>query len=162
MKCTQTQASRVNQKNSITGYVIQMAGCTISWCSSKQGCVSLSTAETELIALSEGAKEGEWLWHLLSQMGFKQELPVQVWCDSRSAIRITKNSGNHKASKHIEIKYLFTSDLVEEGRLTIEYCPTANMAADKLTKVLPTKQFTILRTKIGVKDLVTVYTSWEC
>ncbi|GMF57827.1 unnamed protein product [Phytophthora fragariaefolia] len=135
-----------------------MAGCSVSWCSSLQGCVSLSTAEAELIALSEGAKESECLWHLLSEMGFKQELPVQVCCDGRSAINITKNPGNHKASKHNEIMYLFTRDLVEEGRLTIEYCPTANMTADILTKALPTKQFTILRTKIGVKDLATVYT----
>ncbi|GMF59850.1 unnamed protein product [Phytophthora fragariaefolia] len=151
-------ACQSKERKSITGYVIQMAGCSISWCSSEQGCVSLSTTEAELIALSEGAKGSEWLWHLLSEMGFKQELPVQVWCDSRSAISITKNPGNHKASKHIEIKYVFTRDLVEGGRLTIEYCPTAHMAADILTKALPTKPFTILRTKIGVKDLATVYT----
>ncbi|OWZ21459.1 Copia-like retrotransposable element [Phytophthora megakarya] len=43
-------------------------------------------------------------------MGFRQRKPVQVWCDSRSAISITKKPGNHKASKHIEIKYLFTRD----------------------------------------------------
>lgn len=84
-----------------------------------------------------------------------QTNPVQVWCDSKSAISITKNPGNHKASKHIEIKYLFTRDLVEDGRLLVEYCPTASMAADILTKALPTKQFTILRDKIGVKDLLT-------
>ncbi|GMF64036.1 unnamed protein product [Phytophthora fragariaefolia] len=91
-------ACQSKERKSITGYVIQMAGCSMSWCSSKQGCVSLSTAEAELIAMSECAKESEWLWHLLSEMGFKQELPVQVWCDSRSAISITKNPGNHKAS----------------------------------------------------------------
>ncbi|OWZ04653.1 hypothetical protein PHMEG_00023410 [Phytophthora megakarya] len=38
-----------------------MAGSSVSWCSSKQGSISLSTAEAELIALSEGAKESEWL-----------------------------------------------------------------------------------------------------
>ncbi|POM76760.1 Polyprotein [Phytophthora palmivora] len=110
-------ACQSKERKSITGYVIKMTGCSISWCSSKQGSVSLSTAEAELIALSEGAKESEWLWHLLSEMGFPQMKPVQDWCDSRSAISITKKPGNHKASKHIEIKYLFTRDF--SGRRTL-------------------------------------------
>lgn len=55
------------EHSSVTGYVIQMAGTSVSWCSSKQGGAFLSTAEAELIALSEGAKESEWLWHLLTE-----------------------------------------------------------------------------------------------
>ncbi|POM80566.1 Integrase catalytic core protein [Phytophthora palmivora] len=54
-------ACQSKERKSITGYVIRMAGCSISWCSSKQGSVSLSAAEAELIALSEGTKEREWL-----------------------------------------------------------------------------------------------------
>ncbi|OWZ21380.1 Retroelement pol Polyprotein [Phytophthora megakarya] len=102
-----------------------MAVTSVSWCSSKLGGVSLYTAETELIALSEGAKESEWLWYILSEMGFPQNIPVQVWCDSNAAISIVKNPGNHKANKHIEI----------------------------LTKALPTKHFLHLREKLGVRDL---------
>ncbi|GMF61711.1 unnamed protein product [Phytophthora fragariaefolia] len=132
-----------------------MAGTSISWCSSKQASVSLSTAESELIALSEGAKESEWLWYLLREMGFPEENPVQVWCDSKSAISTVKNPGNHKTTKHVQVRYLFTRDLVEEGRLDIHYCPTDDMAADILTKVLPPTQFTKLRELIGVKDLKT-------
>jgi hypothetical protein len=153
-----TDASFVCQpkeRKSVTGYVISMAGTSISWCSSKQGSVSLSTAEAELIALSEGAKESEWLWYLLREMGFPQEQPVQVWCDSKAAISTVKNPGNHKATKHIEIRYLFTRDLVEEGRLEIQYCSTNEMAADILTKALPTRQFIKLRELIGVKAFTT-------
>ncbi|OWY94110.1 Integrase, catalytic core protein [Phytophthora megakarya] len=100
---------------------------------------------------------------LAIEKGFRQRKPVQVWCDSRLAISSTKNPGNHKASKHIEIKYLFTRDLVTEGRLVVEYCPTASMLAHILTKALPTKQYTLLRNKIEVKGLLTaMYTEWEC
>ncbi|OWY99288.1 LOW QUALITY PROTEIN: Retrotransposon Tca5 Polyprotein [Phytophthora megakarya] len=49
-------ACQPKERKSVTGYVIQMAGTSVSWCSSKQGGVSLSTAEAKLIALSEGAK----------------------------------------------------------------------------------------------------------
>jgi hypothetical protein len=146
-------ACQTKERKSVTGYVITMAGTSVSWCSSKQGSVSLSTAEAELIALSEGAKESEWLWYLLREMGFLQESPVQVWCDSKAAISTVKNPGNHKSTKHVEIRYLFTRDLVEAGRLKIEYCRTNEMAADILTKALPTSQFVKLREKIGVHDL---------
>ncbi|OWY94206.1 Retrotransposon Tca5 Polyprotein [Phytophthora megakarya] len=90
-------ACQPKECKSIPRYVNQMAGG-----------VPLSTTEAELIALSEGAKESEWLWHLLGEMGFPQKVPVQVWCDSNAAISIVKNPGNHKANKHIEIRYLFT------------------------------------------------------
>ncbi|KAE9307873.1 hypothetical protein PR003_g20891 [Phytophthora rubi] len=46
-------ACQPKERKSVSGYVIQMAGTSVSWCSSKQGSVSLSTAEAELIALSE-------------------------------------------------------------------------------------------------------------
>ncbi|POM58367.1 Polyprotein [Phytophthora palmivora] len=137
-------ACQSKERKSVTGYVIKMAGTSVSWCSSKQGGVSLSTAEAELIALSEGSKESEWLWHLLGKMGFPQK---------GATISIVKNPGNHKANKHIEIRYLFTRDLVELGRLKIAYCATTEMTADILTKALPTKQFLKLREKLGVCDL---------
>ncbi|OWZ04383.1 hypothetical protein PHMEG_00023722 [Phytophthora megakarya] len=88
-------------------------------------------------------------------MGFPQEKPVQVRCDSKAAISTVKNSGNYNATKHIEIRFLFTRDLVEEGRLEIQYCSTSDMAADILTKALPTGQFIKLRELIGIKDLKT-------
>jgi hypothetical protein len=53
-------------------------------------------------------------------MGFPLEKPVQVWCDSQAAISTVRNTGNHKATKHIEIRYLLTKDLEEEGRLEIQ------------------------------------------
>ncbi|GMF48786.1 unnamed protein product [Phytophthora fragariaefolia] len=69
-------------------------------------------------------------------MGFHHENPVQVWCDSKSAISIVKNPGNHKATKHAQVRYLFTRDLVEEGRLDIHYCPTDDMASNIQTKAI--------------------------
>ena len=112
-------ANREKDRTSISGYLVLIAGTCISWCSCKQACVALSTAESELIALSEGPKESEWLWHLLNEMGFKLRSPVQIWCDSKAAISVIQNPGNHKATKHIETRYLYTRDLVHKGRITL-------------------------------------------
>ncbi|OWY98310.1 Retroelement pol Polyprotein, partial [Phytophthora megakarya] len=92
---------------------------------------------------------------LLREMGFPQEKPVLIWCDSKAAISTVKNPGNHKAMKYIEIRFLLTRDLVEEGNLVIQYYYTSDMAADILTKALSTGHFIKLIELIGVKDLKT-------
>ncbi|OWZ08496.1 hypothetical protein PHMEG_00018951 [Phytophthora megakarya] len=61
------------------------------------------------------------------------------------------------------MRFLFTRDLVEEGRLDIQYCSTSDMAADVLIKALQTGQFIKLGELIGVKNLKTTGdTKWEC
>ncbi|OWZ14308.1 RxLR effector protein, partial [Phytophthora megakarya] len=52
---------------------------------------------------------------------------------SKAAISTVKNPGKHKATKHIEIRFLFTRDIVDEGRREIQYCSTSDMAVDILT-----------------------------
>jgi hypothetical protein len=146
-------ANRPKDRKSVSGYTIQMADCSVSWSSRKQDCVSLHTAEAELIALSEGIKESEWIWHLLKEIGFAQSEPIQVWCDSTSAISTVNNPGNHKASKHVEVRYLYARDIMEKGRIKLNFVKTEEMTADTLTKALPTKPFVYLRSKLGVKDL---------
>ena len=123
-------ATQHKERKSTTGL---MAGACTSWCSSKQACVAVSTAESEIIALSEGIKEGEWVNHMLTEMGFKPSGPVVIWCDNTAAIDIMHNPGNHKASKHVETRYLMGRDLVEKKRIKVLYCKTTEMIADSLT-----------------------------
>ena len=58
-----------------------------------------------------------------------------------------------KATKHVKIRFLFTRDLVEKGRIKVVYCHTLEMLADLLTKVLSGPQFEILRFQLGVREL---------
>ena len=155
MKSIRMRVSRLNIKsvNQLPVMIVMMAGACISWRSSKQACVAVSTAESELIALSEGIKEGEWVNHLLTEMGFKPSGPVVIWCDNTAAIDIMHNPGNHKTSKHVETRYLMGRDLVETKRIKVIYCKTTKMIADSLTKALPVKQYEFLRYAMGVRKL---------
>ena len=57
-------------KHSTTGYIFNYSTAAISWASKKQATVALSSCEAEVVALSEGAKEGVYLRRFLEDLGF--------------------------------------------------------------------------------------------
>ena len=63
---------------------------TISWSSSLQSVVALSTTESEYMALVEAVKEGMWLRDLAEELRFRQDT-VEISCDSQSALCLAKN-----------------------------------------------------------------------
>jgi hypothetical protein len=58
-------------RKSSAGYVIKMAGGVVSYKSYRQRLVTLSSTESEYIALTYAAKEIAWLQRLLSQLGYQ-------------------------------------------------------------------------------------------
>ena len=84
----------LDKRRSVTGYVFRVGGNTVSWRSSLQHVVSLSTTEAEYMALSEATKEGLWLREFCSELGFDSE-SFKLDCDSQSAICLAKNSVHH-------------------------------------------------------------------
>ena len=57
-------AGDISDRKSTSGFVFIQAGGAISWKSSKQTCVALSTAEAEYIALAAAVQEALWLQQL--------------------------------------------------------------------------------------------------
>jgi len=97
-------ATDLDRRRSVTGYVFKVGGNTISWKSSLQSVVALSTTEAEYMALTEAVKEAIWLKGLCSELGFKQD-NVMVHCDSQSALALAKNSVHHERTEHIDTKF---------------------------------------------------------
>lgn len=79
--CDSVYAADLDHRRSITGMVFTTAGGnTVSWRSSLQPVVALSTTEAEYIALSEAVREGVWLKQFAEELGFPQDT-VEVFCD---------------------------------------------------------------------------------
>lgn len=134
-------AGDVDDRKSCTGNVIILANGPfhpISWKSKKQASVALSTMEAEYAALAEISREIVYVKRLLTYMGFEKFIkdPVDVYCDNQSAIELSKNAVFHKRSKHIDISFHFTRELVEKKVITVRYLRTESMIADILTKSL--------------------------
>ena len=49
------------QRKSVTGYCVMMAGGPISTKTTQQNNITISTAEAELVACSEACRESEWI-----------------------------------------------------------------------------------------------------
>ncbi|XP_043461176.1 secreted RxLR effector protein 161-like [Leptopilina heterotoma] len=131
-------AGDIDDRKSCSGNVLILSGGPISWKSKKQASVALSTMEAEYLALSEISREVIYVKRLLSDMGFVQRAksPIKVFCDNQSAIELSKNCVFHKRSKHIDIRFHFTRELVENKEIKISYIRTDMMLADVLTKPL--------------------------
>ena len=133
-------AGDMDKRRSTTGMVFTVGGNPVSWRSSLQDVVALSSTESEYIALSEASKEAVWLRGLMNELGFDQGA-VSVYCDSQSAIALAKNAVFHGRTKHMQVKYHFIRDLIAEGWVNVVKISTVYNPADIFTKVLPIGKF---------------------
>ena len=93
--CDSDFGGDLDKRRSLSGYVFIVGGNIISWKSSLQHIGALSSAEAKYIALIEVVKEALWLKGILSELGFVQK-SITVYCDSQSAIHLTKNAMCHE------------------------------------------------------------------
>ena len=143
-----------DDRRSISGYVFLLSGGAISWKSQKQRCVALSTAEAEYVAMSTATQEAIWLRQLIAEITSSEETPILVYEDNQSAIAIARNPQFHGRTKHIDIRHHYVREEISKGTVTIQYCPSCDMAADILTKGLGSDSFSKLRLKTGLTNNV--------
>jgi hypothetical protein len=91
------------------------------------------------MALTSAIQEAIFLRQLLGSIGVKQSEPTMIFEDknNQACIALTKNSLVNTRSKHIDIKYHFNREKMENGEVDLKYCPTTEMIVDVLTKPLP-------------------------
>ena len=141
-------AGDIEDRKSTSGWLLAIGGNTVAWKSQKQKLVALSTTEAEYIAASEASKEAIWLRDLLQELKLAENKLTLLNQDNQSAIFLEKNHSVKQRTKHIDIKYHFIRELVQQGKLTIRYCPTQEMTADIFTKPLSKQPFTKHRNQL--------------
>ncbi|KAH7852964.1 hypothetical protein Vadar_031538 [Vaccinium darrowii] len=133
-------AGDLDKRRSTTGYVFTMAGGPVSWRCTLQSTIALSTTEAEYMAVTEAIKEAIWLQGLVTDLGVEQE-HVTVYCDSQSAIHLAKNQVHHSRTKHIDVRFHFIREVIEDGEVLLEKIGTVDNPADMLTKVVTGVKF---------------------
>ncbi|UYV65928.1 hypothetical protein LAZ67_3005902 [Cordylochernes scorpioides] len=140
-----TWASDNTDRKSLSGNLFLLGSNPISWMTGKQGCVSLSSTEAELISAAEASQELLWLLDLLKDLELEQKAPIYFHQDNQSCLKICSSKKVYSRTKHIATKIHHLKDLQKKTVIKMIYCPTGDMKADILTKPLPRPTFEKLR-----------------
>jgi len=142
----------IDDKRSISGYVIKILGGPVSWASRSQSITAASTTESEFRALSECSREALWVAKLLSAFNIPCS-PFLIRGDSQGALSAIKNYQYTKHTKHIEIVHDFMKDRFQSGQLDFQYIHGEDNPADIFTKCLGGPKFMRFRRMLGMAEL---------
>ncbi|GJS52917.1 hypothetical protein Tco_0626279 [Tanacetum coccineum] len=78
---------------------------------------------------------------------------IPLYCDNKSAIALFFTNVQHSRSKHIDVRYHFIKEQVENGVVELYFVITEYQLADIFTKALPRERFNFLIEKLGMKSM---------
>ena len=86
--------------------------------------------------------------------------------DNQSYIKLANNPVMHKRSKHIDAKYHFIREKVNDIAVELVYTPTDQLAADLLTEALPQVKVEqhrrVLLGEIQILPTISEKSEWGC
>nr|GEU77133.1 reverse transcriptase domain-containing protein [Tanacetum cinerariifolium] len=108
-------------------------------------------AEAEYRALSGCCAQILWMRSQLLDygLGFNK---IPMYCNNKSAIVLCCNNVQHSRSKHIDIRYHFIKEQVENGVIEIYFVNTEYQLADLFTKALGRERIKFLINKLGMRS----------
>ena len=127
-----------NDRRSTTGYFFELgfSGGAVSCQTKNQRTVDLSSCESEYQGLAAAVQEATFLRSIVYEMGYQQMQATRIREDNQSCIKLANNPIMHKRSKHIQTRYHFMREKVDDNCVELVYTPTDQLATDLLTKAL--------------------------
>jgi Reverse transcriptase (RNA-dependent DNA polymerase) len=114
-------AGDLDDRKSTTGVIYFLGSNPVSWLSKKQKVVALSSCEVEYIAAASAACQGVWLESLRAELSGRLSQKIKLKVDNKSAISLCKNPVYHERSKHIDTRFHFIRECVEEGKVEVKH-----------------------------------------
>lgn len=146
-------AGDTDDRHSFTGTIAALGGNIFDWKASKQKCIATSTMEAEYIAMSNAAKEANWLQMFIKELQLEKwiGIPYELFCDNRAAIDFAKNRIERSKTKHIDIAFHNVREKIDNGVLILNYVPSVSNVADILTKAMSRKGYEEHIERLGLK-----------
>jgi hypothetical protein len=140
------QGTNPDSVKSRTGYIIEVMGCSVVWCSKLQPCIATSTMESEYTALSMALRAAIPLLDVTKSInkGLKftttklLTFKATVHEDNMGALKLAnlEPGRNTPRSKFYAIKLHWFRSWLKPREIEIIHCPTRDQKADYLTKPL--------------------------
>ena len=131
-----------------TGPVISIGSGTVYAKSNRQKINTKSSAESELVGLSDSVGQIVWVRNFIMKQRYKLDR-AKINHDNKTAITLIENGkSNSERSRHISIRYVFVHDRLKSVEIKLQYLNTEEMIADILTKPLQGSGFKYLRNRL--------------
>ncbi|GJZ26484.1 retrotransposon protein, putative, ty1-copia subclass [Tanacetum coccineum] len=138
-------------RHSTSGSIQLLGDRLVSWSSKRQKSAAISSTEAEYIALSGCCAQVLWMRSQLTDYGFGFN-KIPMYCDNKSAIALCCNNVQHSRSKHIDIRFHFIKEHVENGVIELYFVNTEYQLADIFTKALGRERIEFLINKLGMRS----------
>nr|GEW51194.1 hypothetical protein [Tanacetum cinerariifolium] len=138
-------------RRSTSGSVQFLGERLISWSSKRQKSAAISSTEAEYIALYDCCAQILWMHLQLSDYGLAFN-KISMYYDNKSAIALCCNNVQHSRSKHIDIRYHFIKEQVENGVIELYFVNIEYQLADLFTKALGRDIIKFLTNKLGMRS----------
>ncbi|GJU10575.1 retrovirus-related pol polyprotein from transposon TNT 1-94 [Tanacetum coccineum] len=138
-------------RRSTSGSMQFLGDRLVSWSSKRQKSATISSTEAEYIAMSGCCAQILWMRSQLIDygLGFNK---IPMYCDNKSAIALCCNNVQHSRSKHIDIRFHFIKEHVENGVIELYFVNTEYQLADIFTKALGRERIEFLINKLGMRS----------
>ncbi|GJY03683.1 retrovirus-related pol polyprotein from transposon TNT 1-94 [Tanacetum coccineum] len=138
-------------RRSTSGSMQLLGDKLVSWSSKRQKSAAISSTKAEYIALSGCCAQVLWMRSQLTDygLGFNK---IPMYCDNKSAIALCCNNVQHSRSKHIDIRFHFIKEQVENGVVELYFVNTEYQLADIFTKALGRERIEFLINKLGMRS----------
>ncbi|SPC63718.1 related to retrotransposon protein [Ustilago sp. UG-2017b] len=138
------------QRKSSSGSAVFVCGNLVAWKSALQRHTTLSAVEAEFVAATEAAQEVLFFEHLFRAIGIDVGIPT-IFSDNTGTIQVSKDPAQHWKLKHIDTKYHFIRDNVQDRKVKIKYINTADNLEDVFTKPVGKDALQHVQQGLGLK-----------
>nr|GEV69179.1 reverse transcriptase domain-containing protein [Tanacetum cinerariifolium] len=137
-------------RRSISGSMQFLIDRLVSWSSKRQKSVAISSKEAEYITFFGFCTQILWMRSQLTDYGLGFNI-IPMYSGNKNAISLCCNNVQHSMSKHIDIKYHFIKEHVENGVIELYFVNTEYQLAGIFTKVLCRERIEFLINKLGMR-----------
>ena len=134
--CDSDFAGDNDTRKSISGYIIYLNGMIVSYRSKGQNIVTLSSTEAEYVAATDMIIDILFIKHIMDFLEVKLTLPIMVNIDNKGATFLANNEYASQRTKHIDVKYHFIRQHIEEGTIKTNLIKSEENPSDVFTKNL--------------------------
>ncbi|CAE7521159.1 RE2 [Symbiodinium sp. CCMP2592] len=130
--------------------MVMWLGSLIAWDSSRQPFTTLSSAESELVAIISGVCAAESVGAILEEL-VAEDLVVSAMSDNQASIRSFAAGSHGWRNRHLRMRAASCRERIESGSLIVSFVPGERQLADLSTKPLARPRIMYLLNLLSIR-----------